>query len=111
LAEPSSNHPSPVVAILSSKVGSVEDNASGGLYAYRASKSAANNIAKSLSVDLADRANVVLLHPGYVRTDMTDNMGFIDPPESVAGMLKAIEATGNDTPFRWVDYKAEIIPF
>jgi hypothetical protein len=53
----------------------------------------------------------VLLHPGYVRTDMTDNMGFIDPPESVAGMLKAIEATGNDTPFRWVDYKAEIIPF
>jgi len=42
---------------------------------------------------------------------MTDNMGFIDPPESVTGMLKAIEATGNDTPFRWVDYKAEIIPF
>jgi len=101
----------PILAIISSKVGSVTDNASGGMYAYRASKSAANHVAKCLSIDMADEANVLLLHPGYVRTDMTEHMGFIDPPESVAGMISAIEATGNGTPFRWVDYKAEHIPF
>jgi len=101
----------PVFAIISSKVGSVEDNGSGGMYAYRASKAACNMMARSLSIDLADIARVVLLHPGYVRTDMTDYMGFIDPPESVEGMLRAIEATCSKTPFRWVDYKAEIVPW
>eukprot|EP00283_Hemiselmis_rufescens_P018877 CAMPEP_0173462360 /NCGR_PEP_ID=MMETSP1357-20121228/66524_1 /TAXON_ID=77926 /ORGANISM="Hemiselmis rufescens, Strain PCC563" /LENGTH=324 /DNA_ID=CAMNT_0014430085 /DNA_START=134 /DNA_END=1108 /DNA_ORIENTATION=+ len=101
----------PIIAVISSKVGSVTDNGSGGMYAYRASKSAANHIAKCLSIDMADQAKVVLLHPGYVRTDMTEHMGFIDPPESVTGMIRAIEATGAETPFRWVDYKAEVIPF
>lgn len=61
----------PVYGVLSSKVGSVDDNGSGSGYAYRASKSACNNIAKSLSIDLAGSVSVVLLHPGYVRTDVS----------------------------------------
>lgn len=61
----------PVYGILTSKVGSVDDNGSGGMYAYRASKSACCNIAKSLSIDLADSVSVVLLHPGFVRTDVS----------------------------------------
>eukprot|EP00933_Yihiella_yeosuensis_P034787 TRINITY_DN28263_c0_g1_i1.p1 TRINITY_DN28263_c0_g1~~TRINITY_DN28263_c0_g1_i1.p1 ORF type:complete len:314 (-),score=56.02 TRINITY_DN28263_c0_g1_i1:160-1101(-) len=103
----------PVISILTSKVGSVDDNGSGGAYAYRASKSACNIIAKSLYCDLrADNlATVVLLHPGYVRTDMTNRKGLIDVEESVSGLLKAIEATGPETPFRWVDYKANLIPW
>eukprot|EP00968_Pinguiococcus_pyrenoidosus_P021775 scaffold2908_cov257-Pinguiococcus_pyrenoidosus.AAC.36 len=110
----------PIIAILSSKVGSVDDNGSGGLYAYRASKvraevadkltveictyppslrspqAACNMIAKCLYIDLKreNKATVVLLHPGYVRTDMTGNEGLIDVEESVMGMLKAVEATG-----------------
>ncbi len=101
----------PVIAFVSSKVGSVDDNGSGGAYAYRSSKSALNNIAKSMSVDLGDDARVVLLHPGWVRTDMTNNNGLIDTDESVAGMLKAVEATDATTPFRFVDYKAFQIPW
>jgi NAD(P)-dependent dehydrogenase (short-subunit alcohol dehydrogenase family) len=101
----------PVIAFLSSKVGSVDDNGSGGAYAYRSSKSALNNIAKSLSVDVADEARVVLLHPGWVRTDMTNGNGLIDTNTSVLGMLKAIEATDASTAFRFVDYKACQIPW
>jgi NAD(P)-dependent dehydrogenase (short-subunit alcohol dehydrogenase family) len=101
----------PVLGILSSKVGSVDDNGSGGSYAYRASKSALNICAKSLSIDLQDNIKVVLLHPGYVRTDMTGGNGLIDPHESVTGMLRAIEATDDSTAFRWVDYKACLIPW
>ena len=101
----------PVIAFVSSKVGSVDDNGSGGAYAYRSSKSALNNIAKSLSVDVGDDARVLLLHPGWVRTDMTNGNGLIDTDTSVAGMLKAVEATDASTPFRFVDYKACQIPW
>jgi len=58
---------------------------------------------------MADATRVVLLHPGFVRTDMTDGKGLIDAEESVSGMIKAIESTGPD--FRWVDFKAEVVPF
>lgn len=69
---------STVVANLTSKVGSVEDNRSGGGYAYRASKAALNIVNKSLSIDLSEKGiTCVLLHPGYVRTDMTKNTGLI----------------------------------
>lgn len=101
----------PVYSILTSKVGSVYDNTSGGTYAYRSSKSALNNIAKSLSVDLAAEASVVLLHPGFVKTDMTGGKGFIDTKESVSGMLRAIEATDATIGFRFVDFKACLIPW
>ncbi len=101
----------PVISFVSSKVGSVDDNGSGGAYAYRSSKSALNNIAKSLSIDLAGEASVILLHPGYVRTDMTGGNGLIDKDESVSGMLKAVEATDATVGFRFVDYKACLIPW
>ena len=105
------NNKNAVVALLSSKVGSIDDNGSGGSYAYRASKSALNNVAKSLSIDLAGIATVVLLHPGYVKTDMTNQKGLIDTSTSVSGMLSAIQATDSTTPFRFVDYKANLIPW
>jgi len=101
----------PILSILTSKVGSVHDNSSGGSYAYRSSKSALNNIVKSLSVDLAGEVSVVLLHPGYVRTDMTKGNGLIDVDESVEGMLRAIEATDATVGFRFVDFKACLIPW
>ncbi|EKX32276.1 hypothetical protein GUITHDRAFT_166747 [Guillardia theta CCMP2712] len=111
LKKPKSPQDYPILAILTSKVGSVDDNGSGGAYAYRASKSACNIVAKSLFNDLRDEAAVFLLHPGYVRTDMTNGQGLINADESVSGMLRAIEATDGSTPFRWVDYKACLIPW
>jgi NAD(P)-dependent dehydrogenase (short-subunit alcohol dehydrogenase family) len=101
----------PAWAFVSSKVGSVDDNGSGGAYAYRSSKAALNQIAKSLSIDLVGQASVVLLHPGYVKTDMTGGKGLIDTETSVGGMMKAIEATDENVGFRFVDYKACLIPW
>lgn len=101
----------PVYGVLSSKAGSIDDNGSGGMYAYRASKAAANMVVKSLAVDLGHAISFVILHPGYVRTDMTGGGGNIDCDESVAGMMKAMEATDKTIGLRFVDYKAELIPW
>ncbi|MGD8482866.1 MAG: SDR family oxidoreductase, partial [Gammaproteobacteria bacterium] len=71
------------VGIVTSRMGSVTDNTSGGYYGYRMSKAAVNIAGVSLARDLADRGiAVALLHPGYVRTDMTGQEGFIDPDEA-----------------------------
>ena len=60
------------VFIITSRMGSIEDNSSGGSYGYRMSKAAVNMAGKSLSVDLKERGvSVFLLHPGWVSTDMT----------------------------------------
>ncbi|KAI3427133.1 hypothetical protein D9Q98_007070 [Chlorella vulgaris] len=104
-----------VVASVTSKVGSVADNQSGGGYAYRASKSALNIVNKSLSIDLADR-NVVctLLHPGYVVTDMTGGKGLIDKQTSVSGMIGVLEdGAAGKLPLQgtWHDYKKETVPW
>lgn len=75
------------IGILTSRMGSVADNGSGGYYGYRASKAAANAIGKSLAVDLQPRGIAVfLLHPGYVATDMVGGKGDLTPMQS-AGML------------------------
>lgn len=63
--------PSPRVGIVSSRVGSMGDNSTGGDYAYRASKAAVNSLGKSLAVELKEKNVVVsLLHPGLVRTSL-----------------------------------------
>ncbi|MFI3245807.1 MAG: SDR family oxidoreductase [Ferrimonas sp.] len=84
------NHHSKI-AILSSKMGSIADNSSGGAYFYRASKSAVNAIGVSLARDLAsDGIAVALLHPGWVQTDMGGPAALIDTATSVAGMTKVL---------------------
>jgi NAD(P)-dependent dehydrogenase (short-subunit alcohol dehydrogenase family) len=80
------------VAIISSRVGSIEDNGSGGNYGYRASKTAVNQIGTNLKIDLAPRGiAVALLHPGLVATEMTGGRG-ISPKESAEGLIKRIDA-------------------
>jgi len=101
----------PVLAFLSSRTGSVAENGSGGGYAYRASQAALNAVAASLATDLQGRAVLALLHPGFVRTPMTRWQGPVSAQKSVAGMLRAIEATDGRTEFRWVDYMGEIMPW
>lgn len=81
------------IVAISSDLGSMASNVSGKLYAYRASKAALNACMKSLAIDLGrDRGLVVaVLHPGWVRTDMGTARASIDPPESVAGLIRVIE--------------------
>ena len=78
--------------IITSRMGSVEDNTSGGYYGYRMSKAAVNMAGMSLARDLEERRiAVALLHPGMVATDMTGGNGV--PPElSAAGLIKRMNA-------------------
>lgn len=79
------------VVTITSKMGSIDDNGSGGSYAYRSSKTAVNMVVKSLSIDLADRGiTCVVVHPGWVRTDMGGPSGLISPEQSIAGIRKLI---------------------
>lgn len=85
-------HEGSKVGIITSRMGSIEDNDSGGSYAYRMSKAAVNAAGKSLSIDLKPRGiAVAILHPGWVRTDMTGHGGLIDPDESASGLIQRME--------------------
>jgi len=80
------------VGLVTSRVGSIADNSSSNNYAYRVSKTALNMVGKCLSIDLAAQGvAVVLLHPGYVRTDMTQGNGLIDADESAAGLVMRMD--------------------
>ena len=79
------------VAIVTSRVGSIEDNASGNNYGYRASKTAVNQIGTNLAHDLRPRGiAVALLHPGLVATDMTGGNG-IEPSAAARGLIERID--------------------
>jgi len=76
---------------LSSKMGSLDDNTSGGSYLYRSSKTAANMVMKSLSIDLQPYGiSVAVLHPGWVQTEMGGPGGLIDAQTSVSGLRQVI---------------------
>lgn len=80
------------VAILTSLMGSIADNGSGGYYGYRMSKAAVNAAGVSLARDLAPRSiPVFLLHPGMVATEMTGGRG-IDVETSVTGLLERLDS-------------------
>jgi len=80
------------VFIITSRMGSVEDNTSGGYYGYRMSKAAVNMAGKSLSIDLKDAGiGVFLLHPGYVATEMTGGQG-VPVEQAVTGLLERMDS-------------------
>ena len=79
------------VFIITSRMGSIDDNTSGGYYGYRMSKAAVNIAGKSFSVDLKSRGvGVFMLHPGYVATDMTNNHG-VPAQQAVAGLIERMD--------------------
>ena len=86
------------VGIVSSRVGSMGDNGSGGNYGYRMSKAAVNMVGVNLSHDLKPRGiAVALLHPGYVRTHMTSGNGLTDARTAAAGLVARMDALTLDT--------------
>lgn len=100
------------VVTLSSKMGSIEDNTSGGSYIYRSSKTAANMVMKSLSIDLkAYGVACAVLHPGWVLTDMGGPNALINTEQSVSGLRKVIaDLTLNNTG-RFIAYDGKVIPW
>jgi len=100
------------VGLLTSRMGSIEDNTSGGGYGYRMSKAALNMAGRSLAHDLAgDEISVVLLHPGYVRTDMTGNSGHIDTDESAAGLIDRIDELNPASSGTFFHQSGEALPW
>lgn len=85
------------VIIISSRVGSIDDNSSGGNYGYRASKTAVNQIGTNLMHELRPQGiAVALLHPGLVATEMTGSRG-IPAAESAGGLIQRIDALTLET--------------
>ena len=101
------------VILMTSRMGSIDDNGSGGSYGYRMSKVALNMAGKSLAIDLRPRGiAVALLHPGLVSTRMT---GFstqgISPEESVRGLLARIDALSLETSGSFWHANGQLLPW
>ncbi|MDA3835421.1 MAG: SDR family oxidoreductase [Spirochaetales bacterium] len=101
-----------LMATISSKMGSMGDNTSGGSYIYRSTKAAVNAVVKSAAIDLAHRnITCVVLHPGWVQTEMGGPNAEITPAESASRMrahLAAAQPTGRG---RFIDIDGTTIPW
>ncbi len=90
------------VAIITSRMGSIADNGSGGFYGYRMSKAAVNAAGVSLALDLKGRGIPVgLFHPGMVATEMTGKQG-IPPEEAARGIIARIDALNLETSGKFI---------
>ena len=100
------------IVTITSKMGSVADNGRGGSYIYRSSKSAVNMVIKSIAIDLKSNDIIsVLLHPGWVRTDMGGPSGLISVEQSVSGMLSVIREVTSTDSGKFIAYDGQIIPW
>jgi NAD(P)-dependent dehydrogenase (short-subunit alcohol dehydrogenase family) len=101
-----------VMAFLTSRMGSIGDNNAGGSYIYRSSKAALNAAVKSLAIDLRPRGiAAVVLHPGWVRTDMGGAGAPLEPTESVAGLRRVISAVRLADSGSFLDYTGASLPW
>lgn len=101
-----------MMVFMSSKMGSMFDNGSGGSYIYRSSKAALNAVVTSMAIDLAPKGITCLLtHPGWVRTDMGGPHGEITTRESVTQLFNIIEHATIDDSGKFYDIDGSIIPW
>ncbi|HKY37655.1 MAG TPA: SDR family oxidoreductase [Polyangiaceae bacterium] len=100
------------VALITSRMGSIDDNSSGGYYGYRMSKTALNAAGKSLAHDLAPKGvAVAILHPGYVKTEMTGNQGNVEPDAAARDLLKRIDELTLETSGTFWHANGEVLPW
>ncbi len=100
------------MVVLTSLMGSMTDNSSGGAYIYRSSKAALNAVMKSLAADVRGKGiSVAMLHPGWVKTDMGGTEAKIEAFESVAGMREVIDAMSAENTGRFVNYDGKDLPW
>lgn len=112
LIEPVARSRRRVVACVSSKMGSMADNCSGGSYVYRSSKAALNAVVMSAAVDLRNRGvTVVALNPGWVKTDMGGPNAEITVAESVSALRAILERLSPADSGRFIDVDGSTIPW
>ncbi|ESO11117.1 hypothetical protein HELRODRAFT_194898 [Helobdella robusta] len=97
---------------VTSRMGSIEDNTSGGHYSYRASKAALNMVSKSLSVDLKSAGILVgVVHPGWVQTDMGGANALITTEVSVKGLIKVLSSLNQSDAGFFKSFDGSTIPW
>jgi NAD(P)-dependent dehydrogenase (short-subunit alcohol dehydrogenase family) len=100
------------LALITSRMGSIGDNGSGGHYGYRMSKAALNAAGMSMARDLASSGiAVAILHPGYVRTDMTEGSGNIDPADAAAQLIDRLDALTPETSGTFWHANGQVLPW
>jgi len=100
------------VVMITSLMGSIADCMSGRSYAYRASKTALNMFTVAMKNELRDLGvSVLLIHPGWVETDMGGPNAPIQAEESVSGIMARIEEQTLDHTGRFVDYTGQVLPW
>ena len=101
-----------LVVMISSKMGSMSDNTSGGAYSYRSSKAALNAVTVCLAQDLVgDGTRVVALHPGWVQTDMGGANAPVDASQSASGLRKVMIGIDETQNGGFFDYTGAAIPW
>jgi len=100
------------IAAITSRMGSIGDNGSGGSYGYRMSKAALNAAAVSLARDLrGDGIAVAILHPGYVKTDMTGRQGNLSPEQSAGMLIERIDGLGVENSGTFWHANGQVLPW
>jgi NAD(P)-dependent dehydrogenase (short-subunit alcohol dehydrogenase family) len=100
------------VALITSRMGSIGDNGSGGYYGYRMSKAALNAAGMSLARDLASSGiAVAILHPGFVRTEMTAGAGNIDAADAAKQLLDRIDGLAPETSGSFWHANGQVLPW
>lgn len=100
----------PRVVNLTSRMGSISENTSGGHYAYRASKAALNMVNRCLSIDHPWLTSIVV-HPGWVRTRMGGESAPVEAPESAGGIWRLAQGLTRENSGRFYDYQGKEIPW
>lgn len=101
-----------IIASMSSKMGSMDDNGSGGSYVYRSTKAALNAVMVSAAHDLKSKGiTAVILHPGWVRTDMGGPNGEISSAESATRLRKILASLSPENAGDFYDIDGSIIPW
>src|SRR5690606_26675328 len=101
-----------ICVVITSKMGSIEDNSGGGNYLYRSSKTAVNMVVKSLAIDLQPAGIIsVVIHPGWVKTDMGGPNALISTEQSVSGMRAIINNLSKKDSGKFFNYDGQEIPW
>ena len=101
-----------VIVNISSTMGSIERNTWGCCAGYRASKTALNSINKTFAVDFGKQGvSFVVMHPGYVQTDMNDGSGNITPGQSAVGLMNVITGLDASDNGKFYDWQGKDLPW
>src|SRR5690606_7854472 len=103
--------PGSKLVLITSRMGSIDDNGSGGMYGYRMSKAALNMAAKSLAIDLKPAGIAVgIFHPGMVATDMTGHHG-VAPAQAAANLIARIDQLTPDSSGQFLHAEGTPLPW